>query len=359
MPGKFFSIIMPLYNHELYVGDAIRSVLNQKYSDFELIICNDGSTDNSFEVANSFTDERIKFINKPNVGTVSALNACLMKSSGDYICWLSSDDYYGDEKLNYHLYAHNNSNALVSIAPAASFRGDKLTKQDYSINGGISRMLPFFEKNPINGLAICAHRDMYLNYGFFNSRYRYSHDYERWLCFLKYEEPIYVDGAPQSFTRLGTSFVEDNNPLVLGELDNIKVLVRFLSAGLEYFVPIKYPINENSLLDILQYFIILSSALNNYLFRYGLSEIYIKSLCRFIFKFNAFEIFNELKKTDFYDTSDDVKNLIDECSQRIESNDFMQDPFLFINFLKSLAVDGSLPIEVKKSINFYISDCFY
>lgn len=56
-----FTIIMPLFNHELYVGEAIKSVLNQNYENFELVICNDGSTDNSFEIARTFSDNRIKF----------------------------------------------------------------------------------------------------------------------------------------------------------------------------------------------------------------------------------------------------------------------------------------------------------
>lgn len=359
MSDKKFTIIMPLYNHELYVGDAILSVLNQKYSNFELIVCNDGSTDNSLEVVKSFKDDRIKYISKPNAGTVSALNACILESTGEYICWLSSDDYYGENKLNYHLYAHNNSDAQISIVPSASFKGSNFTKIEYNIDGGISRMLSFFEKNPINGLAICAHRDMYLNYGLFNSRYRYSHDYERWLCFLKYEEPIYIDGDPQSFTRLGTSFVEENNPFVLGVLDNLKALVRLLLGGLEYFIPSKYAINDESLKYILQYFLILSVGSNNYFFRYGISEIYVKSLCEFIIKFNAFKIFDELKKSSFYETSDDIRNIINECSLRLEHNDVKQDPFLFINYLKSLANSKGLSIDEKKGVDFYINDCLY
>jgi hypothetical protein len=70
-------------------------------------------------------------------------------------------------------------------------------------------------------------------------------------------------------------------------LDNIKVLVRLMSGGLEYFIPNKFTINDDSLVYILKYFLILSHSSNNYLFRYGLSEIYIKSLCSFIIKFHA------------------------------------------------------------------------
>lgn len=72
MQQPFFSIIMPLYNHSAYVGEAIESVLNQSLGDFELVVCNDGSTDTSLEVVQSFKDDRIKVINKPNGGTVSA-----------------------------------------------------------------------------------------------------------------------------------------------------------------------------------------------------------------------------------------------------------------------------------------------
>lgn len=88
------SIIIDNYNYGQYVGDAIRSVLLQDFSDFELIIVDDGSTDNSREVISSFTDSRIKTIFKENGGQLSAFNEGFKAASGKIICFLDSDDLY-------------------------------------------------------------------------------------------------------------------------------------------------------------------------------------------------------------------------------------------------------------------------
>ena len=74
----FFSVLMPLYNHDTYVGDALRSLMEQTFDDFEVVVCNDGSTDGSLDIVDGFKDSRLRVIDKPNGGTVSALNAALM-----------------------------------------------------------------------------------------------------------------------------------------------------------------------------------------------------------------------------------------------------------------------------------------
>ena len=68
------SVIIPAYNHEKYITDAINSVLNQSYQDFELIIINDGSTDSTEEKILSIHDQRIKYISQKNSGAHSAIN---------------------------------------------------------------------------------------------------------------------------------------------------------------------------------------------------------------------------------------------------------------------------------------------
>ena len=69
-----FSIIIPLYNKEKYIRRVLDSILNQDYKDFEIIVVNDGSTDNSRLVVNKIVDDRIKIVNKENGGVSSARN---------------------------------------------------------------------------------------------------------------------------------------------------------------------------------------------------------------------------------------------------------------------------------------------
>lgn len=86
------SIIMPAYNAEAYIADAIRSVLNQSHENWELLIVNDGSTDNTASIAESFLDTRIKTITQKNQGVSSARNNALARMTGSFFCFLDADD---------------------------------------------------------------------------------------------------------------------------------------------------------------------------------------------------------------------------------------------------------------------------
>ncbi len=89
------SVVMPAYNSEKYIGEAIESILNQTFIDFEFIILNDGSTDNTAKIVKEYAkkDKRIKFIdNKKNQGLVSVLNQGLDLARGEYIARMDSDD---------------------------------------------------------------------------------------------------------------------------------------------------------------------------------------------------------------------------------------------------------------------------
>ncbi len=91
---KLISVVIPSYNHEKYISEAIKSVLGQDYSNFELIIIDDGSQDNSDKIITSFKDSRIKYIKQENSGAHASINRGLEISSGDYLSILNSDDVY-------------------------------------------------------------------------------------------------------------------------------------------------------------------------------------------------------------------------------------------------------------------------
>lgn len=91
--SKMFSVVIPLYNKAHTIVKTITSVLTQTYTDFELIIVDDGSTDNSVAlIKNTFNDCRIKLVCKTNEGVSATRNRGIIESSGDYICFLDADD---------------------------------------------------------------------------------------------------------------------------------------------------------------------------------------------------------------------------------------------------------------------------
>lgn len=110
MKKIWFSIIVPIYNCENYLKKNIESILNQSYKHFELILINDGSTDNSLDIINSFTDKRIVVINKKNTGVSDTRNVGIKNSKYDYICFFDSDDYIEKDTLNNYVYIINKYN---------------------------------------------------------------------------------------------------------------------------------------------------------------------------------------------------------------------------------------------------------
>lgn len=93
MKKPILTVVMPIYNGEKHVREAIDSVLNQTFTDFEFIIINDGSTDQSLEAVSSFADKRIRLLsNDKNRGIPYSRNRGLKEAKGDFLCWTDCDD---------------------------------------------------------------------------------------------------------------------------------------------------------------------------------------------------------------------------------------------------------------------------
>ncbi|EGP5055427.1 glycosyltransferase family 2 protein, partial [Enterococcus faecium] len=109
------SVIVPVYNRELTIERTIKSVLNQTFRNFELIIVNDGSIDGSLETVTDYAkkDNRIKVFSQNNSGVSMARNKGIRKALGKYICFLDSDDTYELSFLEKMVSAAEKSNADV------------------------------------------------------------------------------------------------------------------------------------------------------------------------------------------------------------------------------------------------------
>ncbi|MCK4785369.1 MAG: glycosyltransferase family 2 protein, partial [Desulfobacteraceae bacterium] len=98
------SVVIPAYNQALFLGEAIGSLLDQSYTDYELIVVNDASPDNTDEVVSQFTDARIKYIvHKHNKGLPAARNTGIRNSRGEFIALLDADDIFHPTKLESHI----------------------------------------------------------------------------------------------------------------------------------------------------------------------------------------------------------------------------------------------------------------
>lgn len=110
------SVVVPVYNVEEYIYECIESILNQDIDGVEIIVINDGSTDNSLKIVKSFNDERIRIIDKENGGLSSARNVGLKEAVGEYVIFIDSDDYLKDKSVlaeMYNLAKKNNSDIVA------------------------------------------------------------------------------------------------------------------------------------------------------------------------------------------------------------------------------------------------------
>jgi glycosyltransferase involved in cell wall biosynthesis len=109
--AKLVSVIIPFYNGARFIKDAINSILNQGVENIEIILVNDGSTDNSVEVLNEISNNNIRLIHQENAGAAEARNNGVRHAIGKYIAFLDADDIWEKNKLKLQLEVITSTNA--------------------------------------------------------------------------------------------------------------------------------------------------------------------------------------------------------------------------------------------------------
>ena len=130
--NKLISIIVPLYNTDKYFEDCIKSIINQTYKNIEIIIINDGSTDNSLNIAKKYEtiDNRIKLIDKENTGVSDTRNIGIEKSKGEYIIFIDSDDWVEQNTIEEMFNCVINNNVDVARCNAKRY----VSSEKYIVN---------------------------------------------------------------------------------------------------------------------------------------------------------------------------------------------------------------------------------
>lgn len=149
--GPLLSVIMPVYNHEKYVGEAMESVLKQTYRNFEFIIIDDGSSDNSVKQILKYQDKRIRFYKQENRGAHNAINRGLSNAEGEYIAILNSDDVYElrrFEKMIAYMEQERKVGFCCSYIQVIDTKGKKL-----GIKKGWKNMEPWLLEHPERSLG--------------------------------------------------------------------------------------------------------------------------------------------------------------------------------------------------------------
>ena len=135
------SIIMPVYNTEKFLRDAIDSVLGQTHQEWELLIVNDGSTDGSAQIVGDYDDSRIKYFEQKNRGVSAARNVGLSKMRGDYFCFLDADDMFTKDSLSSRLSKFEN--------PEIDFVDGVIRSYDEGMNNEMGEFTPTHNGSPL------------------------------------------------------------------------------------------------------------------------------------------------------------------------------------------------------------------
>ena len=116
--NKHLSIIVPTYNHEKYIARCIRSLINQNYqrSFYEIIVIDDGSTDNTIKILENFKDQITLIKNKKNLGLAATLNKAIKKCRSPYLVRVDSDDYVNENFIFFLRYFLEFNNELDAVA---------------------------------------------------------------------------------------------------------------------------------------------------------------------------------------------------------------------------------------------------
>ena len=193
------SVVMPAYNAEKYISEAIESILNQTYTDFEFIIINDGSTDKTEHIILSYNDERIVYLkNDENMGIVYTLNRGLAAAKGEFIARMDADDISLPtrfEKQIKYMERHKNTAVLgtsftvfgeeIDIYPFDFSHNSKRAKAELFFNSSLGHPSVMIKKSVLNDNALR-----------YEDEYKGLEDFVLWWRIAKYgdivslEEPL-------------------------------------------------------------------------------------------------------------------------------------------------------------------------
>lgn len=192
MNNELISIIVPVYNVELYLEKCIDSILKQTYENIEILIIDDGSTDNSSKICDNYSkrDARIKVVHKDNGGLSSARNAGIGLMSGKYVAFIDSDDWIQDDYI-YQLYkcALENKSDLVITGLKNVYSYDYIEKYFNYESKAISKKEALkYMLHGENGIDVSACGKLYSVSIFKNIKYDIGKLYEDFLIFDKIVE---------------------------------------------------------------------------------------------------------------------------------------------------------------------------
>ena len=183
----YFSIVIPVFNKGKFIANTLKSVLSQTFADFEVILVNDGSTDESEARILEVSDYRIHYFTKKNEGVAVARNYGIDKATADYVCFLDADDYWYPEFLEtMHRFTSELPAQKVFATAIEIETKNKCFKAHYSIpKKSDFEVVNFFEASQKECVlwtsSVCIHKSVFDKVGIFDTKIKHGEDTELWI----------------------------------------------------------------------------------------------------------------------------------------------------------------------------------
>ncbi|MBC8393906.1 MAG: glycosyltransferase [Deltaproteobacteria bacterium] len=223
------SVIIPTFNRGWIIREAIDSVLNQAFGNFELIVVDDGSTDNTLDILTAYKN-RITLIKQRNRGVSAARNRGMDAASGRFIAFLDSDDLWLPQKLNRQIeFFDSNPDALICQTEETWIRvGVRVNpgKRHRKVSGLIFE--PSLHLCLVSPSAVMIKRPLLDEVGFFDESLPACEDYDMWLR-VGYKHPIFLIDTPLIIKRGGHADQLSKNPAL--DKYRIKALKKILDRN--------------------------------------------------------------------------------------------------------------------------------
>ncbi|MBE9913438.1 glycosyltransferase [Paenibacillus donghaensis] len=189
------SVVIPAYNHEKFIGDAIESLFNQTYPHIDIIVVDDGSTDGTQKTLDRYRN-RITAIRQSNSGVCAARNAGIRLARGRYICFLDSDDLFLPDKIERQLEVFHKNPKIGLVHTGANVMSKAMdgwnlwyTYTPPVFHSRDEQIKALLEANYIVCSTVMIRRDLFSLAGLFDTRYRhYGEDYDMWLRLLAWSD---------------------------------------------------------------------------------------------------------------------------------------------------------------------------
>jgi len=171
------SIVLPSFNGSRYIHQAIKSCLEQTFPHLEMLIIDDGSTDNTVEIVQSFKDPRLKLLRlNQNQGHIAALNIGFAAAKGEFLTWTSDDNYYAPEAIDLML-----DELIASKVDFVYTRYQVIDENNKNIKVGRTEDPDYLDLDNCVGGCFLYRRIVYETIGNFNPEAFLAEDYEYWL----------------------------------------------------------------------------------------------------------------------------------------------------------------------------------